>query len=69
MDKKEMLMMVNDELGIVLALLKTVNMAVGNREYLGDDGQGIAITLDIISARLQECRRSLCSLDKGQEDI
>lgn len=59
MDERDILMSVNDELGIALALLKTVDMAIGNREYFGDDGQSIAISLDIVITKLGECRRSL----------
>lgn len=69
MAKKEILMMINDELGIVFALLKTTNMAIGNREYFGDDGQGIAITLDIIATKLGRCREMLGTLDGDQKDI
>lgn len=63
MDERDVLMSVNDELGIALALLKTVDMAIGNREYFGDDGQSIAITLDIIATKLRECRDLLSSLE------
>lgn len=68
MDERDVLMSVNDELGIALALLKTVDMAIGNREYFGDDGQGIAITLDLVITKLGECRGLLSSLDKGKEN-
>lgn len=63
MDGRDRRMSVNDELGIALALLKTVNMAIGNREYFGDDGQGIAITLDIIITKLGECQKLLSVLE------
>lgn len=56
MDERDIRMSVNDGLGIAIALLKTVNMAIGNMEYFGDDGQGIAITLDFIATKLGECR-------------
>lgn len=69
MAKKEMLLIINDELGIVFALLKTANMAIGNREYFGDDGQSIAITLDIIATKLRRCREMLGTLDGNQKDI
>lgn len=69
MDERDVLMSVNDELGIALALLKTVDMAIGNREYFGDDGQGIAITLDIIVTKLGRCREMLGALDGDQKDI
>ena len=39
-------------------------MAVGNIEYFGDDGQGIAITLDIASTKLNECQELLGSLNE-----
>lgn len=69
MTEKDIRMAVDDELGIALALLKTVNMAIGNAEYFGDDGQGIAITLDIIVTRLGKCREMLRTLNEGQQDI
>lgn len=62
MDEKDIRMSVNDKLGIVIALLRTVNMAVGNKEYFEDDGQGIAITLDIAITELGGCRELLSTL-------
>ncbi len=62
MGEKEIKLSVNDKLGIVAALLKTANIAIGNLECFGPDGQGIAITLDIAHERLDECRRSLNAL-------
>ena len=64
MGEKDPRLLVNDKLGIVIALLKTANMAVGNIEYFGDDGQGIAITLDIASTKLNECQELLGSLNE-----
>lgn len=59
MKEKEILMSVNDKLGIVSALVKASNLAVGNMEYFGEDGQCVAITLDIASTELGECRKLL----------
>lgn len=59
MGEKDIRLSVNDKLGIVIALLKTVNIAIGNWEYFGDDGQSIAITLDLANAELEECRKLL----------
>ena len=59
MVEKEILMSVNDKLGIVYTLIKASNLAVGNVEYFGEDGQCIAITLDIASTKLEECRKLL----------
>ena len=56
MTEKDMKLSVNDKLGIVIALLKTANIAVENREYFGDDGQSVAITLDIAITKIGECR-------------
>lgn len=69
MDERDIRMSVNDGLGIAIALLKTVNIAIGNMEYFGDDGQGIAITLDLIATKLGECRSLLDHLNKDQKDI
>lgn len=51
-----MRLLVNEELEIVVALLKTIDIAIGNREYFGDDGQSVAITLDIAITKIGECR-------------
>lgn len=59
MEEKEILMSINDRLGIIAALIKAANIAVGNMEYFTEDGQSIAIILDIASTRLEECRRLL----------
>lgn len=59
MEEKEILMSINDRLGIIAALIKAANIAVGNMEYFTEDGQCIAIILDIASTRLEECRRLL----------
>ena len=64
MTEKDMKLSVNDKLGIVIALLKTANIAVENREYFGDDGQSVAITLDIASAKIGACRELLNPLTK-----
>lgn len=64
MTEKDMKLSVNDKLGIIIALLKTANIAVENREYFGDDGQSVAITLDIASAKIGECRELLNPLTK-----
>ena len=64
MTEKDMKLSVNDKLGIVIALLKTANIAVENREYFGDDGQSVAITLDISSSNIGECRELLNPLTK-----
>lgn len=67
MDEKRMVMAVNDKLSNVMAIIKTVNLAIGNVEYFGSDGQGIAVTLDNTSAELEECRELLASLAKDKE--
>ncbi len=56
MIEKDMRLLVNEELEIVIALLKTIDIAIGNREYFGDDGQSVAITLDIAITKIGECR-------------
>ncbi|MCI9197326.1 MAG: hypothetical protein HFH55_05405 [Lachnospiraceae bacterium] len=56
MIEKDMRLLVNEELEIVVALLKTIDIAIGNREYFGDDGQSVAITLDIAITKIGECR-------------
>ncbi len=67
--EKNIQMSIKDTLGIVIALLKTINMAIGNIEYFGDNGQNIAITLDIVNTKLEECRKLLIFLDKDQKNI
>ncbi len=67
MNEKDIRMSINDNLGIAIALLKAVDIAIGNMEYFGEDGQGIAIILDIIDTRLKECRELLSPLDKDKE--
>lgn len=64
MGEKEIKLLVNDKLGIVIALLKTANIAIGNREYFEDDGQSVAITLDIASTKIGECREQLDLIGK-----
>ena len=56
MIEKDMRLLVNEELEIVVALLKAIDIAIGNREYFGDDGQSVAITLDIAITKIGECR-------------
>ena len=56
MIEKDMRLLVNEELEIVVALLKTIDIAIGNRGYFGDDGQSVAITLDIAITKIGECR-------------
>ena len=67
MDEKNILVSVNDKLGIAIALIKTANIAIGNTEYFGPDGQGIAITLDMASEELEYCRKLLDPLVKNKE--
>lgn len=67
MEEKNILVSVNDKLSIVIALIKTANLAIGNTEYFGCDGQGVAITLDIAGDKLEECRKLLGSLGKDKE--
>lgn len=69
MIEKDVRMSINDKIGVAIALLKTVNIAIGNMEYFGDDGQSIAITLDLIATKLGECRSMLDYLNKDQNDI
>lgn len=64
MDEKNILVSVNDKLGIAGAFIKTANLAIGNTEYFGPDGQGIAITLDMASEELKECQKLLSSSEK-----
>lgn len=59
MDEKSIKLSANDRLGIVVALLKTINMAIDNTDYFGEDGQSVAITLDIANTELNECRKLL----------
>ena len=66
MDEKEMRLSVNEGLGIVIALLKTADIAIGNHEYFGDDGQGVAITLGIASTKIRECQEQLDMIGKMQ---
>lgn len=68
MGDKDILFSVSDKLGIIAALVKTADLAVGNLEYFGVDGQSVAILLDIAGARLQECRDLLEALDKTAQD-
>lgn len=63
-EEKNILVSVNDKLGVVIALIKTANLAIANTEYFGTDGQGIAITLDSAGEELEECRELLSSLEK-----
>lgn len=65
MEEKKILVSINDKLNIVKALIKTANLAIGNTEYFGTDGQGIAITLDIISEELEDCQELLSPLMKN----
>ena len=67
MEENNILVSVNDKLSIVIALIKTANLAIGNTEYFGCDGQGVAITLDIASDKLEECRKLLGSLGEDKE--
>lgn len=67
MGEKDIRLWVNDDLRIVIALLKTANIAVGNWEYFGEDGQSVAITLDIASTKIEECREKLDMAGKTQE--
>ena len=66
MDEKDMRTSVNDNLGIVIALLKTADIAIENREYFGEDGQSVAITLGIASAKIRECQEQLDMIGKVQ---
>lgn len=68
MEEKEIRMAVNDNLGIVAALIKIADIAVGNIEYFGEDGQSVSILLGVASAELKKCRETLLSLDKNEED-
>lgn len=65
MEEKKILVFVNDKLNIVKALIKTADLAIGNTEYFGADGQGIAITLDIVSEELEDCQELLSPLMKN----
>lgn len=67
MGEKDIRLRVNDDLRVIIALLKTVNIAVGNWEYFGEDGQSVAITLDIASTKIEECREKLDMAGKTQE--
>lgn len=67
MGDKDIRLRVNDDLRVVIALLKTVNIAAGNWEYFGEDGQSVAITLDIASTKIEECREKLDMTGKTQE--
>ena len=67
MEEKNILISVNDKLGTTVALIKTANLAIGNTEYFGPDGQGIAITLDMASEELKDCRNLLSPLIKNKE--
>lgn len=67
MNEKQIITSVSDKLGIIEALIKTANLAIGNMEYFGRDGQDVAITLDIASDKLEECRKLLDSLGKDKE--
>lgn len=67
MGEKDIRILANDNLKIVIALLKTANIAVGNWEYFGEDGQNVAITLDIASTKIEECREKLDMAVKTQE--
>lgn len=64
MTEKEMDISINDKLGIVTALIKTANIAIANRECFGDDGQSVAITLDIANTKLEQCREQLDLIGK-----
>ena len=68
MGDKDILFSVSDKLGIIAALVMTADLAVGNLDYFGVDGQSVAILLDIAGARLQECRDLLEALDKTTQD-
>lgn len=68
MEEKEIRMSVNDNLGIVAALIKIADIAVGNIEYFGEDGQSVSILLSVASEELKECRETLLSVDKNTED-
>lgn len=67
MGEKEIRLLVNEELGTVIALLKTADIAIGNKEYFGDDGQNVAITLDIASAKIGKCQEQLNMVGKMQD--
>lgn len=67
MSEKDIRLSINDKLGIVIALLKTADIAIGNWEYFGDDGQSVSITLDIASTKIAECREQLNMLGKMQD--
>ena len=69
MEEKNILVSVNDKLGIAVALIKTANLAIGNTEYFGSDGQGIAITLDMASEELEDCRKLLDPLVKNNQVV
>ena len=68
MEEKEKIMSVNDSLGVVAALIKIADIAVGNIEYFGEDGQSVSILLSVASEEVMECRETLISLDKNEED-
>ena len=61
MEEKETIMSVNDTLSVVAALIKIVDIAVGNMEYFGEDGQSVSVLLGVASAKLKECRKTLLS--------
>lgn len=67
MEDKKLIMSVDDKLGVAIALIKTANLAVGNMEYFGADGQSVAITLDMASMELEDCRELLNPLVKEKE--
>lgn len=59
MDVKRVLVAIADKLGIVRALLKTSSMAAENKEHFVEDGQNIAIVLEMAITELRECRKIL----------
>lgn len=65
MEEKKIIVSVNDKLSIAKALIRTANLAIGNTEYFGMDGQGIAITLDMASEELESCQELLSPLMKN----
>ena len=59
MDAKKAILFVGDKMGIAVALVRTVAIAVENKEVFVEDGQAVATTLEVAGTELRRCRNVL----------
>lgn len=56
MDAKKVILFAGDKMGIAAALVRTAAIAVENKEVFLEDGQAVAVTLEVAGTELRRCR-------------